>query len=79
MDRAYSWMAGRLGKVSTEGKAAPENVKQQIRHYIATRGIIQDFGLDFVGIKCHYELSEVFRDELSQRHGAERSLRLGWL
>ena len=58
--RAYSWMTSRLGKVSTEGKASPENVKQQIRHYIATRGIIQDFGLDFIGIKCHYDLSEYF-------------------
>ena len=60
VNRAYSWMTSHLGKISTEGKAAPENVKQQIRHYIATRGIIEDFGLDFVGIKCHYDLSEYF-------------------
>jgi L-fucose isomerase len=60
VDRAYSWMTSHMGKVSTEGKAAPENVKQQIRHYMATRSIIEDFGLDFVGIKCHYELSEYF-------------------
>jgi L-fucose isomerase len=60
VERAYSWLTSHLGKVSTEGKAAPENVKQQIRHYIATRGIIEDLGLDFVGIKCHYDLSEYF-------------------
>ena len=60
VERAYCWMTSHLGKTSTEGKAAPENVKQQIRHYIATREIIEDFGLDFVGIKCHYDLSEYF-------------------
>ena len=60
VERAYGWMTSHLGKISTAGKAAPENVKQQVRHYIATRGIIEDFGLDFVGIKCHYELSEYF-------------------
>ena len=47
-----------MGRVSTEGKAAPEHVKEQIRHYIALRSIIQEYGLDFVGIKCHYDLSE---------------------
>ncbi|MFB3825940.1 MAG: L-fucose/L-arabinose isomerase family protein [Bryobacteraceae bacterium] len=60
VERAYAWLTGNLGKVSTEGKAAPEHVKQQIRHYIATRGLIEDFGLDFVSVKCHYDLSEYF-------------------
>jgi len=60
VERAYAWMTEHMGKVSTEGKAAPEHVKEQIRHYIAVRGIVEDFGLDFVGIKCHYDLSEYF-------------------
>ena len=60
VERAYAWMTSKMGKVSREGKAAPENVKTQIRHYIATREIIADRGLDFVGVKCHYDLSEYF-------------------
>ncbi len=60
VERAYAWMRANLGRVSTEGKAAPENVKEQIRYYIALRGIAEDYGLDFAGLKCHYELSEYF-------------------
>ncbi|MBE7557899.1 L-fucose isomerase [bacterium] len=60
VERAYAWMNAKMGQVSTEGKAAPEHVKTQIRHYIATRRIIADRGLDFVGVKCHYDLSEYF-------------------
>lgn len=58
VERGYRWLMERVGKACTEGKAAPEHVKQQIRHYMALRAIIDDLGLDFVGIKCHYELSE---------------------
>jgi len=60
VDRAYAWLTARLGRVSTEGKAAPANVKEQIRHYLALRSLVRDFGLDFVGIKCHYDLSEYY-------------------
>jgi len=60
VERAYAWMAVHMGRVSTDGKAAPEHVKEQIRHYIALRSIIQDRDLDFLGIKCHYELSEYY-------------------
>ncbi|HBO42749.1 MAG TPA: L-fucose isomerase [Planctomycetaceae bacterium] len=60
VERAYQWLSDRVGKRSTEGKAAPEHVKTQIKHYMAIRGIIADMGLDFVGIKCHYDLSEYF-------------------
>ena len=60
VERAYAWLSEKSGKVSTEGKAAPEHVKEQIRHYISVRGIIEDLGLDFTGIKCHYDLSEYF-------------------
>ena len=60
VERAYAWLTGRVGRFSTEGKAAPENVKEQIRHYIAIRDLIAERGLDFVSLKCHYELSEYF-------------------
>jgi len=60
VEQGYSWMAKHMGKVSTEGKAEPQHVKEQIRHYLAVRSIIDDFGLDFVGIKCHYDLSEYY-------------------
>lgn len=58
VERAYAWMCAKMGRISTEGKAAPENVKEQIRHYIAIRDLVRDLGIDFAGLKCHYDLSE---------------------
>jgi len=58
VERAYAWMTERLGHRSSEGKAAPAQVKEQIRQYLAFRGIVEDFSLDFLAIKCHYDLSE---------------------
>jgi len=58
VNRAYAWMCSRMGQVATTGKAAPDNVKEQIRHYLAIREIVKEFGLDFVSLKCHYDLSE---------------------
>lgn len=60
VDRAYTWLTEKMGSVSTEGKAEPSHVKEQIRHYMAMKQIIADFGLDFIGLKCHYDLSEYF-------------------
>lgn len=58
VERAYGWMRARMGRVATDGKAAPEHVKEQIRSYLAIRAIIREYGLDFTSLKCHYELSE---------------------
>jgi L-fucose/D-arabinose isomerase len=60
VERAYTWMSEKLGKVSCQGKAAPEHVKEQVRHYCALREIIEERCLDFAGIKCHYDLSEYY-------------------
>lgn len=37
-----------------------EKLKQQIRHFLAVKEIIKEYDLDFLGIKCHYEMSENF-------------------
>jgi L-fucose isomerase len=58
VERAYGWMGSMLGATNATGKAAPEHVKEQIRHYLALREIIREYHLDFAGLKCHYDLSE---------------------
>jgi L-fucose isomerase len=60
VDRGYAWLTGRLGQVNLRGKSSPENIRQQVRHYLALRGLIEEFGLDFLGLKCHYDLSEYY-------------------
>ena len=59
-EAGYKWLCDHAGRVSTEGKAGPEHVKGQLKHYIAFKQIIEERGLDFVGIKCHIDLSEYF-------------------
>jgi L-fucose isomerase len=58
VERAYGWMTSKMGRVATSGKAAPEHVKEQIRHYLAIRKVVEEFGIDFACLKCHYDLSE---------------------
>jgi L-fucose isomerase len=58
VERAYAWMSSTMGNVATSGKAAPEHVKEQIRHYLAIREIVDEYELDFASLKCHYDLSE---------------------
>ena len=47
-----------MGRIEYDDKKlTPEKLKQQIRHYEATKKIIEDRRLDFIGVKCHYEMS----------------------
>ena len=60
IEKGYSWLQNNLGSMANTGKAAPEHIKTQISHYLATKDIIKDLGLDFIGIKCHFDLSEYY-------------------
>ncbi len=60
VERAYTWLTTHVGQAKLQGKSSPENIRQQIRHHIALRGLVEEFGLDFLGLKCHYELSEYY-------------------
>lgn len=35
----------------------PDKLRTQIRHYEAIKKIVNDNGYDFIGVKCHYEMS----------------------
>jgi L-fucose/D-arabinose isomerase len=60
VERGFEWLTEHLGQVNLQGKASPENVRRQLRQYIALRDLAAEFGLDFIGLKCHYELSEYY-------------------
>jgi L-fucose isomerase len=38
----------------------PEKLDYQIRNWIAVQEIIDQFSFDFIGLKCHYDMSEFF-------------------
>ena len=58
VEKAFTWLTENVGAIKYDGhQLTPEKLKTQIRHVEATRKIIQKHELDFVGVKCHYEMS----------------------
>ena len=58
VEKAFQWLTDHIGKIEyNDTSFTPEKLKTQIRHYEATRQIIEDNELDFIGVKCHYEMS----------------------
>ncbi len=58
VEKAFSWLSSNVGSIQYNGKTfTPEKLKTQIRHYEATKEIIKSNQLDFIGVKCHYEMS----------------------
>jgi len=61
VEHALDWLSGHVKSIAFDGgKLTPENLKHQIRHYYAVRSLIEERQLDFVAVKCHYELSEYY-------------------
>jgi L-fucose isomerase len=53
-----SWIESLYGKiVYKKGRLEDAQMDKMIRSYLATRSIIRDYELDFIGIKCQPELS----------------------
>lgn len=58
VDKAFCWLTENVGRIVYDGeRLTEEKLKLQIRCYEATKRIIRERALDFVGVKCHYELS----------------------
>jgi L-fucose isomerase len=58
VEQAFQWLTDNVGRIEYDGKQlTPEKLKTQIRHYEATKRLIRERNLDFVGVKCHYEMS----------------------
>jgi L-fucose isomerase len=59
--RGREWLEKHCGQVAYDGKAlTPERLERQIRSYHALRELIQEWDLDFVGIKGQPELTNSF-------------------
>ena len=58
VEKAFKWLNENIGEIKYDNHhLTPEKLKTQIRHYEATRQIIDKNKFDFVGVKCHYEMS----------------------
>lgn len=61
VDHALGWLKSSVHSIDYNGeKLTDENLQKQIRNYYATGQIIEERQLDFVAVKCHYELSEYY-------------------
>jgi L-fucose/D-arabinose isomerase len=64
VERAFAWLTANVGRIAYDGnRLTPASLKTQIRHYEATRQIIERNHLDFLGVKCHYEMSRHYCTE----------------
>lgn len=61
VEHAFHWLEKHTGTIAyNDRKLTPQNLKEQIKHYYATKSIITERQLDLVAVKCHYELSEYY-------------------
>ncbi len=64
VEKAFEWLSENVGEIKYNGTSfTSEKLKQQIRHYEATKRIVQENHYDFVGVKCHYEMSRHYCTE----------------
>jgi L-fucose isomerase len=61
VSRALAWLRERLGSIRYDNdKLTEQALRFQIKCYIALKAIIAERRFDFVGVKCHYDLSEYY-------------------
>lgn len=64
VEKAFAWLEQNVGEIRYNGTSfTPEKLKTQIRHYEALKKIIRENEYDFVGVKCHYEMSRHYCTE----------------
>jgi L-fucose isomerase len=62
--KAYDWLTKHMKEIKFNGTSfTPDKLKEQIRHYEALKRIVSDNGYDFIGVKCHYEMSRHYCTE----------------
>lgn len=61
LDKALAWLEAHVGEIKYDGKSlTPELLKKQVASYYATRRIMDEKQLDFVGFKAHGDLTDHF-------------------
>lgn len=56
-----AWLTDQMAGVQYDAaQLTPSRLERQVRAYLATRDLIADHGWDFLGLKCHYEMSEYY-------------------
>ncbi len=60
-NKARTWIERQARAVAYDGvQLTPEKLDVEVRCWVAVQEIIDQFKFDFVGLKCHYDMSEFF-------------------
>jgi L-fucose isomerase len=60
-EAGVKWLAALTGGIFyNEHQLSVSKLERQVRAYLATKEIIADYSWDFLGVKCHFEMSEYF-------------------
>ena len=58
---AGAWLQKHVAEIAYDGRQlTPEKLDFELRCYIALKQIVSNHGFDFVGLKCHFDMSEFF-------------------
>ena len=61
VETGIDWLARHTRGIQFDDmQLTPAKLERQVRAYLATKDIIADYGWDFLGLKCHYEMSEFY-------------------
>lgn len=61
IERAFEWLTENIGEIKYNGEGlTPEKLHFQIACYLATKDMIKERELDFIGIKCQPEMGNHF-------------------
>ncbi len=63
VSRHTSWLLDQLSGVEFGDLFNPAALERQVRSYLATRQLVEEYGLDFVGVKCQPELSDGYASQ----------------
>ena len=57
--QAVDWLQGHVAGIAFDGNLlTPDRLDFQVRTTIALKDLMRDLQLDFVGVKCHFDMSE---------------------
>ncbi len=64
VDKALNWLEKKAGAIFyNDSSFTPDKLRTQIRHYEAIKQIANRNEYDFLGVKCHYEMSRHYCTE----------------
>lgn len=64
VEKAFDWLTKHCAGIHYDGnRLTKEKLCTQIRHYEALKRIVADNHYDFIGVKCHYEMSRHYCTE----------------